>query len=54
MLALGTLAPRVALPEPATGATVLDDLAGPALVVTFIVVAYPQDGPDRMAGAALD
>jgi len=37
MLALGTSAPHFALPEPATGATVsLDDLAGPALVVTFI------------------
>ena len=36
MLALGTSAPHFALPEPATGATVgLDDLAGPALVVTF-------------------
>jgi peroxiredoxin len=37
MLALGTSAPHFALPEPATGATVsLDDLAGPALVVTFV------------------
>ena len=37
MLALGTPAPPFTLPEPATGATVsLDDLAGPALVVTFI------------------
>ena len=37
MLALGTPAPHFTLPEPATGATVsLDDLAGPALVVTFI------------------
>lgn len=37
MLPLGTPAPPFALPEPATGATVsLDDLAGPALVVTFI------------------
>jgi peroxiredoxin len=37
MRALGTSAPHFALPEPATGATVnLDDLAGPALVVTFI------------------
>ena len=37
MLALGTPAPPFALPEPATGATVsLDELAGPALVVTFI------------------
>jgi peroxiredoxin len=37
MLALGTRAPRFALPEPATGATVsLDELTGPALVVTFI------------------
>ncbi len=37
MLALGTPAPPFRLPEPATGATVgLDDLAGPALVVTFI------------------
>lgn len=37
MLALGTAAPAFALPDPATGATVgLDDLAGPALVVTFL------------------
>ena len=37
MLTLGTPAPSFSLPEPATGATVsLDDLAGPALVVTFI------------------
>ncbi|WP_205878046.1 thioredoxin family protein [Mycobacterium camsae] len=37
MLELGTPAPAFALPEPATGATVsLDDLTGPALVVTFI------------------
>lgn len=37
MLALGTPAPGFSLPEPATGATVsLDDLTGPALVVTFI------------------
>jgi peroxiredoxin len=37
MLALGTPAPPFSLPEPATGATVsLDDLTGPALVVTFI------------------
>lgn len=37
MLALGTAAPDFSLPEPATGATVgLGDLAGPALVVTFI------------------
>lgn len=37
MLALGTSAPRFVLPEPATGAMVgLDDLIGPALVVTFI------------------
>jgi peroxiredoxin len=37
MLALGTPAPLFALPEPATGATVsLDELTGPALVVTFI------------------
>ena len=37
MLALGTPAPPFALPEPATGATVsLDELTGPALVVTFI------------------
>src|ERR1700761_9191596 len=37
MLALGTPAPSFSLPEPATGATVsLDDLTGPALVVTFI------------------
>jgi peroxiredoxin len=37
MLALGSPAPRFALPEPATGSTVgLDDLVGPALVVTFI------------------
>lgn len=37
MLALGTPAPTFTLREPATGATVgLDDLAGPALVVTFI------------------
>jgi len=37
MLALGTPAPAFTLPEPATGAAVsLDDLTGPALVVTFI------------------
>lgn len=37
MLALGTSAPAFALPAPATGTTVsLDDLTGPALVVTFI------------------
>src|SRR5580704_17444211 len=37
MLALGTPAPHFALPEPATGKTVsLDELTGPALVVTFI------------------
>src|SRR6202161_4013898 len=37
MIALGTPAPHFALPEPATGKTVsLDDLAGPAIVVTFI------------------
>jgi peroxiredoxin len=37
MLALGTPAPSFSLPEPGTGATVsLDDLTGPALVVTFI------------------
>ena len=37
MLALGTPAPHFSLPEPATGKTVsIDDLAGPALVVTFI------------------
>src|SRR6201992_3822551 len=37
MLALGTRAPSCALPEPATSATIgLDDLRGPALVVTFI------------------
>src|SRR6202021_2764767 len=37
MLALGTPSPYFTLPDPATGATVsLDDLAGPALVVTFI------------------
>jgi peroxiredoxin len=37
MLALGAPAPPFTLPEPATGATVsLDELTGPALVVTFI------------------
>jgi peroxiredoxin len=37
MLVLGTPAPPFTLPEPATGATVsLDELTGPALVVTFI------------------
>ncbi|MCV7425633.1 thioredoxin family protein [Mycobacterium montefiorense] len=37
MLALGTSAPPFALPDPATGVVVsLDELAGPALVVTFI------------------
>ena len=37
MIALGTAAPSFALPEPATSATVsLDELQGPALVVTFI------------------
>lgn len=37
MLALGTPAPAFSLPDPATGTSVsLDDLTGPALVVTFI------------------
>jgi peroxiredoxin len=37
MLALGTRAPSFTLPQPATGATVsLEELTGPALVVTFI------------------
>jgi peroxiredoxin len=37
MLALGTPAPSFSLPEPATDATIsLDNLTGPALVVTFI------------------
>ncbi len=37
MLPLGTPVPSFALPEPATGATVgLDELTGPALVVTFV------------------
>ncbi|OBI89533.1 thioredoxin family protein [Mycobacterium asiaticum] len=37
MLPLGTTAPPFTLPNPATGTTVsLDDLTGPALVVTFI------------------
>ena len=37
MLAIGTPAPSFSLPEPATGVTVsLDELTGPALVVTFI------------------
>jgi peroxiredoxin len=37
MLALGTPAPPFTLPEPLTGSTVtLDDLTGPALVVTFV------------------
>ena len=37
MLALGTPAPSFSLPEPATETAVsLDDLTGPALVVTFI------------------
>src|SRR6478672_4998223 len=48
MLALGTPAPPFSLPEPATGVTVsLDELSGPALVVT-----YPQDGPDQMVAEA--
>ncbi|MDT7740691.1 MAG: hypothetical protein QOK09_4060, partial [Mycobacterium sp.] len=35
MIALGTRVPHFTLPEPATGAKVsLDDLVGPALVVT--------------------
>jgi peroxiredoxin len=37
MLSLGTPAPQFTLPDPATGVAVnLDDLTGPALVVTFI------------------
>src|SRR5271157_6502227 len=37
MVALGTPAPSFTLPQPATGGTVsLDELTGPALVVTFI------------------
>ncbi len=37
ILALGTPAPHFSLPNPATGATVsLEELTGPALVVTFI------------------
>jgi hypothetical protein len=47
MLALGTPAPPFALPEPATGATVsLDELTGPALVVTFIYLD-PNDRQSR-------
>jgi hypothetical protein len=42
LLALGTPAPPFSLPEPATGATVsLDELTGPALVVTFICNHFP-------------
>jgi peroxiredoxin len=37
MISLGTAAPPFTLPDPATGALVsLDDLTGPALVVSFI------------------
>jgi peroxiredoxin len=37
LLSLGTPAPQFTLPDPTTGAAVsLDDLTGPALVVTFI------------------
>jgi hypothetical protein len=54
---LGSPAPRFALPGPATGATVGLDLAGQGVAMVAIssndVVAYPQDGPDQMAVAAL-
>jgi peroxiredoxin len=37
LLSLGTPAPQFTLPDPTTGAAIsLDDLTGPALVVTFI------------------
>jgi peroxiredoxin len=54
MLALGTAAPHFTMPDPATGATVsLDDLAGPALVVTFICNHCPYVKHVAAALAAL-
>lgn len=54
MLALGTLAPDFALPEPATGKTVaLGDLAGaPALLVMFLSnhCPYVKHIADHLAG----
>ena len=50
MLAIGTSAPAFALPQPATGATLsLDELTGPALVVTFICNHCPY--VQHVAGA---
>lgn len=54
MLELGTAAPPFTLPNPATGATVsLDDLTGPALVVTFICNHCPYVQHVAAALAAL-
>lgn len=57
MLALGTPAPQFALPEPATGRTVgLDELTGPALVVTFICnhCPYVKHVADGLAALGRD
>ncbi|KQH77038.1 alkyl hydroperoxide reductase [Mycobacterium gordonae] len=57
MLELGTPAPHFALPEHATGATLsLDDLTGPALVVTFICnhCPYVQHVADGLAELGRD
>jgi len=58
MLALGTLAPPFALPEPATGRTVtLEDFAAaPALVVTFICnhCPYVKHVADGLAALGRD
>ena len=57
MLALGTPAPPFTLPEPGTGATVsLDELTGPALVVTFICnhCPYVQHVAAGLAALGLD
>lgn len=57
MLALGTVAPPFALPEPATGRTLSrDDLTGPALVVTFICnhCPYVKHVADGLAALGRD
>ncbi|OBK76167.1 thioredoxin family protein [Mycobacterium sp. 1165178.9] len=57
MLALGTVAPAFALPEPATGRTLnSDDLTGPALVVTFICnhCPYVKHVADGLAALGRD
>jgi peroxiredoxin len=57
MLALGTPAPHFSLPEPAAGHTVsLDELTGPALVVTFICnhCPYVKHVADGLAALGRD